>query len=207
MPSSVVHVAAALLLAGLCLGEAYSSRAALVVAVAAVVPDVDAFVGLVVPNAHRAALHNAFVPLVLAALLAYDVRVRRTSWLRSRFGPHAPRVAAVAVLSIAFAATGLDFVTNGVNLLYPLHDQFYTFSGRVEFSSAKGLVQTFVQPVGGPASTTHNTHYSTIVNPSPPGAHAATPTRIAPVVESGWQLWLAALGYGSFAWRALAGRA
>lgn len=201
MPSSVVHVAAAALLAALFLEEAFSTRAVLVVCGAAVVPDLDAFVGLVIPNAHRAALHNIFVPLLLGLAVVVDVRVRKHSFLRSHFGPHAPRVAAIAVIALAVAGSGLDFVTNGINLFYPLHDQFYTFSGKIEFSSTRGFVQTFIQPTHGPVSTTGNTHYSTVVNPTPPGSNAKHVKRVAYVVSSGWQLWLALFGYGALAAR------
>lgn len=207
MPSAVVHVGAGLLVGTLLLADAFSGRAILVVALATPLPDVDAFVGLVVANAHRAALHNAFFPLVLAAALVYDCRIAETSRLRRWFGPNAGRVAAVAVVSLTVAGIGLDYVTNGVNLLYPLHDQFYTLSGRLELTSTQGLVQTFLQAAPAHPATTANTHYATAVNPAGPGQHPSHVERIAPIVESGWQLWLVLVGLGAVAWRYVADRA
>jgi len=207
MPSAVVHVGAGLLLGALLLDDAFSGRAILAVALATPLPDVDAFVGLVVANTHRAAMHNVFLPVVLGAALVYDCRIAETSRLRRWFGPNAARIAAVAVVSLAVAGVGLDYVTNGVNLLYPLHDQFYTLSGRLELTSTRGLVQTFLKAAPAHPATTANTHYATAINPTGPGQRPTQVVRIAPVVESGWQLWLVLVGLGAVAWRCVADRA
>ncbi|GGL64923.1 metal-dependent hydrolase [Halocalculus aciditolerans] len=210
MPSLVVHLAAGCLLAVLLLDDDFTPRAAAVVLAATALPDLDSVVGLALPNAHRAALHTALLPVLLGFLLAYDLRIRDRSVLRARFGPTAGRVAAVALLALAAAGIGLDLVTNGVNLLYPLYDRFYTLDGHLLLSNTRGVVQTFVQPPPADAavSTTANTHYSTAVDPTYPGVEPDEPVeRVAPVVASGWQLWLVVLGYAAFARALLAARA
>lgn len=209
MPSLVVHLAVGGLLAALLLDDAFSPRAAAVVLAATALPDVDSFVGLLLPNAHRAAFHTLFLPLALVGLLAYDLRIRETSVLRAHFGPTAGRVAGVAVLSLAVAGIGLDFVTNGVNLFYPIHDQFFTLDGHLLLSNTRGVVQTFVQPPPADVavSSTKNTHYYTAVDPTYPGVEPEKPVeRVAPIVQSGWQLWLVLLGYAALAHSLLSAR-
>jgi hypothetical protein len=48
------------------------------------------------------------------------------------------------VIAVTFAGIGLDAFFNGANLLYPVHDRFYTFSGKVFYSTTEGFVQTLV---------------------------------------------------------------
>ncbi|PSQ44107.1 hypothetical protein BRD17_04920 [Halobacteriales archaeon SW_7_68_16] len=125
------------------------------------------------------------MPLVAGLLVAVDAR--RTGYLAGRFGPTAPRVAAVTVVAVAVAGSGPDLVTNGVNVLYPLHDQFYVVDGHLHWSSTRGIVQTFVErPERG---STRNVQYSTPVDPAPadPGADRDV-ERIVPLVGSGLQL-------------------
>jgi hypothetical protein len=145
MPSTLVHVALGGLVGCALLGAAFSPRAILVVLAAVAAVDLDTFLGWVVLGAHRSALHNVLLPLALGALVLYDVRLRERSWLRERFGPTAGRVAGVAVIAVAFAGIGPDLVTNGVNVFWPVHDQFYELTGRTYLSDQKGFVQTFVE--------------------------------------------------------------
>lgn len=202
MPSTLVHVALAALIAVALLGDALDGRALLVVLAATAAIDLDAVLGLYLPGAHRAALHTYLLPVALSALLYYDVRVREASALAS-WRPDAPRIAAVAVLALAVAGIGLDMVHNGVNVFYPLHDQFYTVDGRALLSDRRGFVQSFVElePPGPPADggqprTTENVHYSTGVDPSA-GDEPADVERVFPLVSSGRELLLVVLGYGS----------
>jgi hypothetical protein len=109
----------------------------------------------------------------------------------------------VGILAFAVAGIGLDFVTNGVNALYPLVDQFYVLDGKVELSTTEGLVQTFLEvpaETGGAAGngavpapesvgTTENVTYTTGVNPeTDPGVASGPVERVFPVARSGWQL-------------------
>jgi hypothetical protein len=145
MPSTLVHVALGGLIGCALLGAAFSPRAILAVLAAVAAVDLDTFLGWVVLGAHRSALHTVLLPVGLGALVLYDVRVRERSWFRERFGPTAGRVAGVAVVAVAFAGIGPDLVTNGVNVLWPVHDQFYELTGRAYLSDQKGFVQTFVE--------------------------------------------------------------
>ena len=203
MPSTVVHVALAGLLAAALLGAAYDLRSLAVVLAVTAVPDLDAFGAFLFAGAHRALLHTFLVPLVATAAVLVDTRLRGRSALRDRFGHRGVRVTWVGLLAFAVAGIGLDFVTNGVNALYPLVDQFYVLDGRLELSTTEGLVQTFIEvptesgaaagngsvPAPERVGTTENVTYTTGVNPeTDPGVESGPVERVFPVVSSGWQL-------------------
>jgi hypothetical protein len=194
MPSTVVHVALAGLLAAGLLGSAFDRRALAVVAVVTILPDLDAFAGFVIPGGHRAVLHTLLIPALGGVALAYDTRYRAVSTFRSRFGADRVPVAWVALLAFAVAGIGLDLVTGGANILYPVHDQFYRLNGKLIYSTQRGLVQTFVElaPSGVEAKSLGSTatvHVSSGVDPSR-GAEPANVDRVFPVARSGWQLLL-----------------
>ena len=194
MPSTLVHVALAGLLACALLGKAFGVRSLLVVLAAVVVVDLDTFVGLFVVGAHRAAFHTLLWPALGAVALTYDTRFRARSALVERFGRSAPRVGWVVIAAVVLAGIGPDATTNGANLLYPLHDQFYAIDGKLQLSNQRGIVQTFVEiPQRG---STGETQYYTGVDPDPATAGAeqvsgeSAPERIFPLVGSGLQLLL-----------------
>jgi len=203
VPSTVVHLAVAAVLAAALLGDHLTPRRAGVVLAAAAVPDLDTFVGLAVTGAHRALLHTLLLPVLLAVVLVVDAR--RSDRLRARYGAAGVRTAWVAVAAVFAGGVAPDLVTNGVNILYPVHDQFVTVDGRLVLSSERGVVQTFVDlSPDRPARTTENTAYFTGVDPEPrnPGAETdQNVERVFPVVGSGLQLLLVALGYGTLAAR------
>jgi inner membrane protein len=191
MPSTVVHVAFGALVATAFLHE-FDAKALAVVCAFAAFPDVDTFLGIWIAGGHRALLHTLLVPVVLGVLVYWDTH-RGESWLRARFGRSGPHVAAVGVVALTFGGILPDLMTNGVNLLYPVHDRFYTFAGKLELSSTEGVVQTFVDlsedtsSGGSVGGTTENTHYYTGVDlergPDPENAE-----RVFPIVASGMQL-------------------
>lgn len=192
MPSTLVHVALGALVAAALLGDRFGTRPLGVVCLAVVAVDLDVFLGLVVTGAHRAAFHTLLWPAVAGAAVAYDTHLRDRSWLRTRLGAGGPRLAWTVVAAVVLGAIGPDLVTNGVNALYPLHDQFYALDGKLQLSSKEGIVQTFVEdPARG---STGETQYYTGVDPDPDsgGAEQVTgesaPERIFPVVASGMQL-------------------
>ncbi|MFD1585443.1 metal-dependent hydrolase [Halorientalis brevis] len=194
MPSTVVHLALAGLIAAGLLGRAFSARSLAVVLAAVVLVDFDVFVGLVVTSAHRAAFHTLLVPLGVAAALAYDTRIRDSSLLRARFGTDAPRIGWVSLVAVVLSAIGLDFFTSGVNLFYPLHDQFYRLNGKAILSNKQGFVQTFVELDTGmveakPLGSTQEMHVDSGVDPTR-GAEPKHVRRVFPFVETGWQFLL-----------------
>jgi hypothetical protein len=195
MPSTVVHLALAGVVGVALLGEEFTPRALAVVLAAAALIDSDAFVGLVLPGAHRSLFHTLLLPVVLGGLVAYDSRIRGgASFLRRRWGDHGVRVAWVAVAGLTFGGIFPDLFTNGVNAFYPLHDTFYRVNGRLLVSSQRGLVQTFVELAPEtPRPTTETLHYSTAVDPTP-GREPKNVERVFPVVMSGWQLMLVVVG-------------
>ncbi|UIP01142.1 metal-dependent hydrolase [Halobaculum sp. CBA1158] len=207
MPSTIVHLGlAGLLAAALVRDDHFGRRAVAVVLIAAALPDLDSFLSPVLAGAHRAVGHNLILPAIAAAVLAYDTRVRAESWILARFGASGAGVAWVAIAAFSVAGVGLDYAFNGVNLLWPIHDRFYTLKGRAVLSNQRGFVQTFVEfaPESEPESvrTTDNTHYVTGVDPSP-GAEPEDVERVFPLATSGWQLLIAATGYGVLAARFL----
>jgi len=193
VPSTLVHVAIGGLVGAALLGDRFSTRAIAIVLVAAALPDLDSFLTFV-PGAHRSALHSLFVPGLLAVGLYWDGYVADRSWLADRFGQDAGYVAAVALAS--FVAGGIlpDLFTNGVNALWPLHDQFYRLNGELLLSDQRGVVQTFVDlSPDEPASTTENTRYSTGADPEPWKETDEPVERVFPVATAGWQLMLLVL--------------
>jgi len=190
MPSTVVHVAFGALVATALL-RTFDARSLAAVCAFAALPDVDTFLGLWVAGGHRALLHTALLPLLLGVLVAWDARGAGDSWLRSRFGDRGPHVAGVGVLALAVGGILPDLMTNGVNLLYPVHDTFYAFDGELQLSDRRGVVQTFVELGGGDADsvvgTTEDVHYRTGVDVER-GSDPADAERLFPVVSSGMQL-------------------
>ena len=201
MPSTLVHVALGGLIGCALLGAAFSPRAIAVVLAAVAAVDLDTFLGWVVLGAHRSAFHSVLLPVALGVGLYYDVRVRERSWLRERFGTTAGRVGGVAVVAVAFAGIGPDLVTNGVNVFWPVHDQFYELTGRTYLSDQQGFVQTFVEfqtessneqtGLGSSKERQYTTGADT--NPDRDG-EPEVEERIFPLAWSGTQLLLVASG-------------
>lgn len=188
MPSTVVHVAFGAIVATALLRE-FDAPALAAVCGFAALPDVDTFLGIWVEGGHRAILHTALLPLLVGALVAWDAR-REDSWLRGRFGRRGPHVAGVGVGALALGGIAPDLMTNGVNLLYPVHDTFYAFDGKLELSSTRGVVQTFVEFGQGTdtvVGTTETVHYETGVDVAK-GEDPANAERVFPVVSSGMEL-------------------
>lgn len=204
MPSTVVHMAFAGLIGAALLGTAFDRRSVLVLFGAMIFADLDSFVGLVSVVGHRTAFHTLLLPLGAGVLLALDLVRRDTSFVRSRWGNRGIRIAWVTIVAYAAAAIGLDlFSAGGANPLWPLHDQFYVVDGKVELSSQRGIVQTFVdlgQEADGPGTrargSSQEVNVSTGVDPTPGGAEPANVDRVFPVVRSGWQLLVLVVGTG-----------
>lgn len=194
MPSLVVHMAFAGLLAAGLLGSAFDERSLLLVLGTTFFADTDVFLGYVIQGAHRSAFHNILLPLAVAGIAYYDLEHRDESWLRAKFGQTAPRVLGTTLVIYVLAAIGLDFVTGGVNLFYPVHDQFMYMNGQFFLSNQQGLVQTFVDLSHGSISahtvgSTKTVHMGSGFDTTP-GHDPSSVERIFPVVGSGWQLLL-----------------
>ena len=197
VPSTLVHVAVGGLVGAALLGDRFTPKAIAIVLVAAAVPDLDSFLAPLIGGAHRSALHTLFLPALLGAVVYADAR-RDRSWLRERWGTNAPYVAAIAVAALLAGGVLPDMVTNGVNALWPVHDQFYTVNGELKLSTTEGIVQTFVDLSPAPEetsrpSTTDNTRYSTGADPTPWKEDEGPVERVFPVVTAGWQLMLVGL--------------
>jgi inner membrane protein len=88
-------------------------------------------------------------------------------------------------------------MTDGVvNLLWPVHDQFYTLSGKIELSDQRGIVQTFIEWSDGGAPTpeavgsTDDINITTGVDPGEPTEPEEDPERVFPVIGATWELLL-----------------
>jgi len=218
MPSTVVHAGFALLLAAALLGDYYDRRALAALLVVVVVPEVDSFLGPIMSGAHRTVGHNLVVPAVGALLLYYDTRVRDGSLLRDRLSDRWVAVAWVAVFVHVFAHVSLDWThLDGVNLLWPLRDQFLALDGEILLSTADGFVQTFVDvridPETGARSvdagttgSTETVHVNNPVQPRDPDIVTEEPVdRRFPIANSGWRLYLIGLGLFALVARRLQG--
>lgn len=203
MPSLLFHAALGGLLAASLLPSGFDGRVLLVVLAAVILPDLDVFLGFWILGAHRAYLHNVFVPLAFAALVRYDTSVRARSWLRARWGPDAGRVARVGVVVLAVAGIGPDLFVSGVNLLFPVVDRFYSLSGEILLSNQRGLVQTVVDVDGSTGGTTETRQYWTGVDPNPTnrGVDPASVERTFPVARSGVQLLVILVGFAVVGYR------
>lgn len=185
MPSSVVHLAFAGVVAAALLGTAFDRRALAVVLVAVAIPDLDSFI-LFSDAGHRTVLHNLWVAVVPATLLFVDLRVREESFVRGRWGARGVRIAWVAVVCYLVAHLALDAADGYVNLLWPLHDQFYTLDGSIELSNERGIVNTFSDggvPLLDARGTSSEQQITTGVDPGDGNTE-----RVFPVIRAGWQL-------------------
>ena len=215
MVSTVVHAAGARALAAGLLGTYYDRRALAVVLAIVLLPELDSFLGPVMPGAHRTVGHNLVFPAAIALLLSYDTRLRPTSllhrrltrWTSERSAERWIAVAWVAIFVHVFAHVALDWVhLDGVNAFWPLRDRFYALSGEIVLSSTDGFTQTFVDvrvdPVtgsrqidAGAGGTTATVHVSTPVEPRAPSEVTDEPVdRRFPVANAGWRLYLIGIG-------------
>ncbi|MES3160382.1 MAG: metal-dependent hydrolase [Halorubrum sp.] len=208
MPSSVVHAGFALLLAAGLLKGAYDRRALAVVLLIVVVPEVDSLLGPVMSGAHRTVGHNFVFPAAIGVLLYYDTRLRSTSVLRERFADRGVRIAWVGLFVHFVAHLFLDWAhLEGVNALWPLHDEFFRLEGEILFSTVDGFVQTFVEVEfdpdtgertvdAGGTGTTESVHVNNPVEPDSPEnlAEADVIDRRFPIAQRGWRLYLIAVG-------------
>lgn len=188
MPSTVVHLALGALLAAALLGEEFDARSLLVVLAVVAFPDLDTFVGMAIPGTHRAVFHTLLVPLAAAVLLAWDTRSRERSRLRAR-GDRWPTVAWVALAGYVLAGIGPDLFFNGVNVFYPVTDQFVKLDGKLYLSSHDGLVQTlwsFGDEGSSAVGTTETVHYRTGVDVAR-GPDPAEAERVFPIAMNGLQ--------------------
>jgi len=185
MPSSVVHLAFAGVVAAALLGTTFDRRALAVVLVAVAIPDLDSFI-LFSDAGHRTVLHNLWVAVVPATALFVDLRVREESFVRGRWGARGVRIAWVAVVCYLVAHLALDAADGYVNLLWPLHDQFYTLDGSIELSNERGIVNTFSDggvPLLDARGTSSEQQITTGVDPGDGNTE-----RVFPVIRAGWQL-------------------
>lgn len=195
MVSTVVHVSVAILICCALLPDDVFSLKSLLIAVTPVaLLDVDAFFFVVSEGLHRSLFHNILLPTVVIIIILYDSLLREDSYISKFLNPsHVATVAAVSYISVMFAGIGLDFSDTGVNIFWPLHDQFYTLEGKLVISSSDGLVQTFVEePVKNVFERTNDTRttesfvYRTPANPNPGSPDPAE--RIFPIARDGWRI-------------------
>lgn len=196
MPSTLVHVAFTGAIATALLGRHFDVKAIAIVLVVAALIDLDTLVDVWWTGLHRALFHNLVWPAIALLILAWDLWWREDSFVQSRWGTYGVRVWWVAVVAAALGHTLHDAFVNGVNLLWPLHDRFYQFEGKMFLSNHRGFVQTFFELETGDTAggTTANTHYYTGVNPNS-GESPEDVERIFPIAYSGERFLLAVVGY------------
>lgn len=159
MPPVTVHIALGGLIGAVLLAEHFDTRAILAVMVTAGTPDLDVFVGFVMPGAHRAALHTLFFPLALSAVLVWDLYLRETSYVRGQWSAYGVRVAWVSILAMTVGHIMLDAFGSGINAFWPLYDQFYMITGDLVIWYDNGFTVDFLRVIE--LGTTTNTHFGT----------------------------------------------
>lgn len=175
MPSAVIHLGIAGLIAAALLSKHFDTRAVAVVWGVVLIPEIDVILGLWFDGAHRAYMHNIWIVVIPAVALWWDVRVRNRSFVRERWGDWGVRVSGVALVALLFGHILLDAFYNGVNLFWPIHDAFYDLDGELQYSTTDGFIQTFIDlsdPDASVRGTTDDTHYRTGIDPAPPGETA-----------------------------------
>ncbi|WP_058366604.1 metal-dependent hydrolase [Haloparvum sedimenti] len=217
MPSTLIHAGFAALLAAALLTDDFDARALAVVVGAAVVPDLDTFIGLwLIDGGHRAVLHNLLVPSVLLIAAWVDVRRGADSRILARWGPGGWRLAWVSLFGgWIVAAVLLDAFFNGANLLWPVHDEFIDLSGHLLISDQRGFEQTFIEfertADGGTAvgsdhsrGSTGEQHYWTYADMGPDADEDTE--RIGYVFDRGTYMVIALAGYATAGFRLLEAR-
>ncbi|MGA9401337.1 hypothetical protein [Haladaptatus sp.] len=149
-----------------------------------------------VQGGHRAILHTLLLPTAIGIVLLADLVGKNR--IKQRWGPYGVRVAWVALVAYVGAGIGLDLFTNGVNVFYPIHDQFYSVSGKLSSSNKHEIIDTFLQPETH--GTTHTTHYGTGFDLAQ-GPNPSNEERMFPIVRSGRQLLLGAMSFGILGFR------
>jgi hypothetical protein len=146
MAPTLVDVSIGVLIGAALLGAAFDRRSILLVAGAAAFPDLDILLSLAVEGGTNAVCHSVWLPLIGVGLLYWETERRERSWLRREYGWWGLRVAWVGLAVLTVAGIGVDlFGEHGVNLFYPVHDQFYTIDdGRLSYSTKGGFVQSYV---------------------------------------------------------------
>jgi len=195
MPSTIVHMAFAGLIASALLGKHFGWKSVLVVMVVVAFPDLDSFIDLFAPYGHRVVFHNVWIPLLAGAAVFVDVHLREESFILERWGEWGYRVAWVSLFCYLVAHILLDLADGSVNLFWPVHDQFYTLSGEIELSDQQGIVQTFIEWGNGNGTPTPEARGSTddvdITTGVAPG-EAVEPDepveRTFPVIGATWEL-------------------
>jgi inner membrane protein len=219
MPATTVHLGFGLIVAAALLPkERFDRRLLAVFAAVLIFPDLDSIPGWWLPGAHRAMFHTLVLVAIAAVAIYYDTRIREESWLRTRGGDWAVRVAWGLLATHLLAHLLLDWAhLSGINLVYPVGDQFFRLEGEVVYSTADGWIQTFVDIEtgdGGGGGTsidvgqqgsTDDVHVPTPTDPEPGGGVDRNVERIVPVAVHGWQLYLILLGLFAVGARRLQG--
>ena len=200
MPSSVVHAAVAFLLAAGLLGRFYDRRALLVILVVVLAPEVDTAFGWIMSGAHRTVLHTLVSTAVLAAVVHWET-TREGSRIRARWGARGVRIAWVGLFVHTFAHLALDWAhLSGINIVWPLVDQFFRLDGELYVSTTEGFIQTFVEISedpdtgagvidAGQGGARAENHVSNPAQPSPDPKPGPVDRRF-PIAVGGWQLYL-----------------
>lgn len=177
MPSTLVHMAVGALLGAAMLDEKLDKWALIAIVLAAMLPDLDAFISIFVPGMHRTLFHNLFFPVILFAPIYWDQK-RKHSFLRRHWGQHAKHVMLACFVALTVAGIGLDVVGSGVNLFYPVQDQYYHVTGVLAYDAQRGLQNTLLDFGSAERGSTADIDYGSVKD---------TRSRI-PVFGNGMQL-------------------
>lgn len=189
MAPTLVNIAFGVLIGAALLGAAFDRRSLAIVVGAAALPDLDSVFGLLLEGGANSVLHAIWIPILLGGALYYDTEIRSTSRLRTAYGWWGVRVGWVALTVYVVAGIGADFFgSGGVNLFYPVYDQFMTVEGR--------FIVRFLHEPGAPYSLTGMSQALPGIETHGSTGEYAVDTWIAPtgderrlrIVDAGWQV-------------------
>jgi inner membrane protein len=191
MVSTVIHVSVALIIGcALLPSRNFSYKSLGIVGLSVALLDADAFLFFIADGLHRTVFHNIVFPTIILFLILTDTLYRENSFLSDyiRKDVLVP-LSVVCYIAVLCAGIGLDYSDNGANLLWPLHDQFYSLSDKFVISSESGIVQTFINSPSkivaeNPERTVGTTSFTT---PASQASESSNPIEFG-IVYSGWGL-------------------
>lgn len=198
MPSVIFHIAIAILIITGIFEEKLNLKTIFLVIAVIMVPDLDALTEIFWLGTHRTLLHNLYIPLILSIIFIYDFYIRDNSYIQKNWGIYGKKLTIVIIFCLTFVSIGLDLFYNGVNLFWPIYDQFFILNGPIYYSTEEGLkLALFEIEKAGPTSEVHlRTGFDMVQGTDPPNIE-----RIFVLFGTGNQFLISVLAFIIVTWK------